>query len=51
MNKRNESSVQNLFFGLLMEIRRQDFGLGITCADEQKEIGDVCRDENEEEKT
>ena len=43
MNRHNESSVQNLFFGLLMEIKGQDFGLGITWADELKDIGDVCQ--------
>ena len=52
VNWQNESSVQHLFFfGLPMEIKRQDFGLRITWADEQKDIGDVCQVGYKEKKT
>ena len=51
MNQHNESSVQHLFFGLLMEIKRQGVGLGITWVGEQKDIGDVCQVGYEEKKT
>jgi len=34
-----------------MEIKRQDFGLGITWADEHKDIDDVCQVGYEEKMT
>ena len=51
MNCHNESLVQHLFLGLLMEIRKEDFGPRIIWSDEQRDIGDVCQGGYEEKKT